>query len=300
MTSAEEIRHYLEAGRIASKVRERVRDKLHEGMPLIEVCDFVESEIARLGGKPAFPCNVCINEVAAHYTSPFDDTSAIPRGALVKVDIGVQVDGYIADTAVSVSFHPALEKMVEAVECSLGNALDRVRPGVKVRKLGEVIEKTLTRAGMKPVQNLQGHKIARYLIHAGKSIPNVASLDGTKIELGEVYAIEPFATTPKAGGLVTEGKLVQIFRYVKSEALLSASARQLLSRIKTEYRTLPFAKRWIFDPKNPLEFEQAFEELLNAGCLTGYPILVEKKGGIVSQAEHTVIVTKEGCLVTTA
>lgn len=280
-------------------MRNIVPNLVHEGAFIIDICNKVESIIYEQGGKPAFPCNVCINNIAAHYTSPPGDDSTIPEGALVKVDIGVHVDGYIADTAVTICLNPEYSSLVEAVKIALRDACTVIRPGLKASDVGAVIQRAIETRGFKPVWNLCGHKTLRYLLHAGKSIPNVSRLNGGKIEADEVYAVEPFAVTGKAAGKVEELDEALIYRYVKDRPLKSDSARLLLKRVKNEFRTLPFAKRWIQNFVPPLEFENALSELLSSKAIVKYPVLAEASGSLVAQAEHTVVVTQKGCTVTT-
>lgn len=268
-------------------------------MPVIDICNKVESMIRERGGKPAFPCNVCINEVAAHYTSPLGDMTSIPEGAIVKVDIGAHVDGYLADTAITICFNPEYAPLVETAELALKKACETIRHGIKASEVGAVIQKTVETHGFRPIWNLTGHKTVRYVIHAGKSIPNVSHLNGTKIEADEVYAIEPFVTLKKAAGKVSELNEPFIYRYVKDKPLKNEGANLLLQKIKTEFYTLPFTQRWIHKLLPPQQFENAFSELLSSKTITQYPVLIEASGNLVAQAEHTVLVTKKGCTILT-
>jgi methionyl aminopeptidase len=268
-------------------------------MKLIDICEGVETWIRDLGGEPAFPCNVDIDHVAAHYTSPLEDASSVLQGALVKVDIGVHIDGYIADTATTVCFEPRLEGLVEAAEAALDAGLKSVRSGIRASEVGAVIERTMRARGVAPIRNLTGHKVARYIIHAGRSVPNVASIKGHKLEAGEVYAIEPFTTLPQARGEVGDGPPGHIYLFKKKRSVGGDVARRMLRFVQTEYRTLPFAARWVLRKFPGSEGREAFSELLKSRCLHSYPQLVEKSRSPVAQAEHTVIVTENGCEITT-
>lgn len=290
----------MKAGRIASQVRSKARSIVDVGTPIIEICDFVQRSILDLGGRQAFPCNVDVNHVAAHYTSPVGDKSVIPEGALVKVDIGVHVDGYIADTATTVCLEPSLEGLVEAAEEGLEAALKTVRAGVRASEVGAAIERTIKRKGFKPIRNLTGHRMARYLVHAGQSIPNVSSSDSHRLRVGDVYAIEPFSVPPDAEGLVMDGPPGHIYLFKKKRKISSKEARRMLKYIQAEFRSLPFASRWVLRKFPGSEGVDAFSELQTSRCIYSYPQLVERSHGPVAQAEHTVIVTEDGCLVTTA
>ena len=300
MLAKDVMESYVKAGRIASEVRKEARNLVREGVPLLSICEGVEKLTREKGGVPAFPCNVCINEVAAHYSSPPSDSSVVPRGSLVKIDIGVHVDGYIADTATTVCLSPELDPMVQGVNEALAQALKAVAPGVRTSGIGETIEKTVGSFGFRPIWNLSGHQMTRFILHTGKSIPNVHNLSFEKLREDEVYAIEPFLTVRSAKGAVTgREREMYIHRFQKEKRLRMAESRKLLTAIKRDYRSLPFSKRWLSSIWSIDALEAAFQELVQERCIMGYPVLVEETGQLVAQAEHTVIVTKDGCLVTT-
>jgi methionyl aminopeptidase len=287
------------SGKILRETREEMKNYVREGMPIIEICEKAEDLIRKKGGKPAFPCNVSINEIAAHYTSPPDDVSKIPENSVVKVDIGAHVDGYLTDTAVTVCFNPEYTGLVETAERALKVAIENIRPGVSTSQLGSVIESLIKSRGFKPVSNLTGHQVGRYLVHTGTSLPNVAQLFSSKLKLGGAYAVEPFVTLPNAAGRVVDGDEAAIFRYVKSRSLKSNHAKQLLKYIEVNFRTLPFAERWLQNVVPQENYREAFHELLSSKCLMQYPVFVEASGKTVAQAEHTVLVVEDGCSVLT-
>lgn len=268
-------------------------------MPIIEVCEKAEALIREKGGKPAFPCNVSINEVAAHYTSPLGDKSIILPNSLVKVDIGVHVDGYVTDTAFTACFNPEYKSIVDTAEQALKAAIDNIRAEVHTGKIGGVIETNIRNRGFKPISNLTGHSVGRYLIHAGTSIPNVSQISLTRFKEGEVFAIEPFVTLPEAGGTVEDKPQKTIFRLVKAKSAKSVHAKQLLKFIEENFVTLPFAERWLKDALPMDQCHDAFRELLATKAVIGYPVFVEVTMKPVAQAEHTVLIKKDGCTVLT-
>jgi methionyl aminopeptidase len=293
------LKKYQRAGKIAHDVREAMKRNVRVGMPIIDVCEKAESLIVKKGGELAFPCNVSINEIAAHYTSAPEDKGTIPENSLVKVDLGVHVDGYIADTAVTVCFNPGYENLVSTAEAALKEATETLRPGLFTSRFGSVVEKAIKSRGFKPVSNLTGHLIQRYSLHAGKSLPNVFHISTSRISLGEVYGVEPFVTLTNAAGKVNSGFEAYIFRFLKHKSLKSPYAKQLLGYIEEKFRALPFAERWLrgFVPHD--HFNAAFSELLSSKSLMSYPVFIEASGKTVAQAEHTVLIVEDGCLVLT-
>ena len=288
----------LKAGKVAAEVRSDALSLIEPGRRVIEICDYVRKSILKKGGKQAFPCNLDINDIAAHYTSPINDETVIPEGALVKLDLGVHFDGYIADTAVTICLNPDLKMQVEAAEAALDAAIGMVRDGVYAGDIGAAIEHTIHGRGFKPISNLTGHRMSRFVVHAGQSIPNVAHSRTQQLHTGDVYAIEPFTVPHNAAGLVQDGPPSNIYRFMKKRKVNGDIAKKMLKYIQSEYRTLPFASRWVMEkfPSGSAEFI----ELLHSKCVDSYPQLVEKSRMPVAQAEHTVIVTEDGCLVTTA
>ena len=295
----EDLEGFRQAGLIARKVRELACKLVREGASVLEICEEVEEAIRGEGAEPAFPCNVGINEVAAHYTSPPGDSLRIPPRSIVKIDLGVSLDGYIADTAATVSLAPELEPLAEASRIVLRKAIESMRAGVPVYRIGRVVEGAARSLGFKPIRNLTGHEIRRYELHAGLSIPNVGAICPGKLESGHVYAVEPFLTTARGAGEVVSAGLSTIFRADPGRAKLrklGGEERELLTFLVERFRGLPYTPRWI---KGFEKLKAVHEKLVRSGRVYSYPVLVEKRGEPVSQAEHTIIVFEDGFEVIT-
>jgi len=295
----EELEKFRLSGRILRETREEMKTYVKENMLIIDVCEKTEGLIRVKGGKPAFPCNVSINEVAAHYTSPPNDTLRIPEGSTVKVDLGVHVDGYVTDTAFTASFNPEGRSMASTAEQALKAAIENIHGDMALGKIGGLIETTIKNRGFKPISNLTGHSVGRYLIHAGTSIPNVAQVSFAKVKSDEVYAIEPFVTLPEAVGRVEDGSQTTIYRLLKAKSVKNESAKKLLKFIESNFRTLPFAERWLIGVVPKEQHKAAFKELLTSKTIMSYPVFVEVSKKPVAQAEHTVLLTENGCEVLT-
>ncbi len=282
---------YREAGALARRVLRRGAGLVKEGSSLLEMVEETENMVTEEGALLAFPLNVSFNEAAAHDTAMPGDERTFARGDLVKVDLGVHIDGYIADTAMTVDLgdHGAL---VEASRAALEAAIAAVRPGVTAGELGEAIQATIEEHGYRPVANLTGHGLDRYNLHTRPTIPNIAMTGGTVIEEGMVFAIEPFATT--GSGKVGEATRVEIYKQIAVRPARLPSAKRILEAARPR-RGLPFSRRWV--PGDKVEIGLA--TLVRAGILHPFPMLHDVPGSFVSQAEHTLIVTDAGCEVTT-
>ena len=291
---------YLQAGKIAAKVREDARKKYHVGSTLFEICESVEAQIRSLNGQPAFPVNTSLNEIAAHYTAEPDDPTLVKEGDVLKIDIGVHIDGYIADTAVTVCYDPKYEGLVKAAEAALGEAVRMARVNTKASDIGRVIEGTITKSGYLPIQNLSGHSLQQYTIHAGKSIPNIWTIGSSFTLLpNEAYAIEPFVTTKDGQGVVYEGRTRNIFGITSRKPLKDKDADDFLELIWSRFRTLPFALRWLTDKYDEKDLRRLADVLTKKKNVHAYPILVEGREKTVVQAEHTLIPTDSSVNVIT-
>jgi methionyl aminopeptidase len=294
-----QIDDYIKAGKIAAEVREMVRAKNYVGRSVYEICEEVEHEIIKRGGKCAFPVNVSINEIAAHYTAEPNDPIIITESDLIKIDLGAQINGHIADTAVTICQDTQFDGLIKAAEDALSNAMSMIKAGVKASDIGRIIEKTIKKSGFKPIANLSGHSLEQYTIHAGKSIPNIWSIGGFSLSENTAYACEPFVTTEKGGGFVRNGKIKNIFAINSRKKTKNDEADKLLDYIWEKFNMLPFALRWItkeWDEKNAREL---LDQLINKKAIQAYPVLIEINEQRVSQAEHTFIPKENGVIVTT-
>jgi methionyl aminopeptidase len=292
--------NYVKAGKIASQVREYARTQDHTGRSLSEICNDIEQEIFKKGGEPAFPVNVSLNDIAAHYTAVPDDPLIVKNTDVLKIDVGVHIDGYIADTAVTVSYDTKYQNMIDIAERALDEAIGISRSNTRVSDIGRIIEKTITKYGCKPIQNLSGHSLERYTIHAGKSIPNIWTIGHSfNLSVNNVYAIEPFVTTNDGQGVVYEGKIKNIFGIGSRKRTKEQKTDDFLEYLWNKFKTLPFALRWIVDEYEEKEAVSLLEILVKKKNVHAYPILVEGANRIVVQAEHTIIPQESNTLTIT-
>jgi methionyl aminopeptidase len=295
---SEALRRLREAGGVAAAVRRAGAARIVPGASLREVCAFVEDEIRRCGAGHAFPVQSSRNELAAHYCASPEDETCYADGDLAKLDIGVHVDGYVVDTAVTVNVgdHPENQPMIEAARAALSAAIAAAGPGVEVRRVSQAIEAAIEARGLRPMRNLCGHGVGRWLVHCPPAIPNVGSLaDGARLRPGRAVAIEPFATDGL--GLVAERGNAEVFRADPARLSGLRLAAGILDALR-ELRGLPFSRRDLARfPR--VEVEAALEELRRAGALTDYAPLAEAGGRRVAQAEHTVWIGEDGVEVLT-
>jgi methionyl aminopeptidase len=276
----------LKAGEISSKVKEYIKPQIKKGMPLLELAEKIESKIIELGGKLAFPTNLSINEIAAHYTPSYNDETKAT--GLLKVDLGVQINGWIADTAFSIDLENSEEnkKLIEAAEKALKNAIQKAKEEASLGEIGKTIQETIESYKFSPIINLTGHEMNEYELHAGLSISNIANSKKEKLKKG-LYAIEPFATAGE--GKIYEGKPSGIYSLENDRNIRNPEARKILNFIIEEYKTLPFCSRWIVK-KFGTSSLFALRQLEANENIHNYEQLVEVSHHNVSQAENTILV----------
>jgi len=294
-----QIEDYLKAGKIAGEVRENVRKKDWNGRTLVEICEYVESEIIKRGAKCAFPVNTSLNEVAAHYTAEPNDPKTVSDSDLIKIDLGAQINGYIADTAVTVNYDPQYDSLVQTAENALQSAMSMIKVGVKSKDVGRKIQNTIMDMGFKPIANLSGHSLDQYTIHAGKTVPNMWSIGSFDFSGDVAYACEPFVSAKNGLGFVRNGKIKNIFALSSRKRTKDDEADKLLEFIWDNFNMLPFALRWIVKEWDEKEARRLLDILIKKKVVKAYAILVEASGKTVAQAEHTFIPTQTGVTVTT-
>ncbi|MEM5812553.1 MAG: type II methionyl aminopeptidase [Candidatus Aenigmatarchaeota archaeon] len=285
---------YVKAGRICADIRKEIQEILKPGTKLIDIAETIEKKILQKGAKPAFPVNISLNEIAAHYTPSHNDQKAISKGDLVKIDIGVHVDGYIGDTAFTYCSEP--NPLVKCSEECLKAAIEIIKPGITISEISSRIEETAKSHSLGVIVNLTGHMLDRYVFHGSPSIPNISNNSKHKLKEGDVIALEPFITT--ANGYVKESGTAEIYRYLMDKPVRLPEARKILEMAKQEYDELPFAKRWLYKHFSPIKVSLAIRQLEEVGAIESYPVLRESEGRPVAQSEHTIIVMDKAIVTT--
>jgi methionyl aminopeptidase len=281
------------AGVVAREALNLARPMVEPGAKVLDIINTVENYIRENSSGTSFPCNVSLNNIAAHYTSPLNDETVIQEGDLVTVDCGSHVDGCIADTAFTIALNPDHQDLVKAAEDATNVAIQMMRPGAKLNTIGALIEDTITNAGFKPIKQLTGHQLKEYELHADKQVPCISGKSEVLVEEGETYAVETFAST--GSGNITDLPNPTIYQLLPIRVPLRFSgSKQFIGIARKEYKEFPFAERWLAERMKHATLKMAIKELRQHGALYAHPILAEEKGEFVSQHEHTIIITARG------
>ena len=285
------IESYRTAGAVLAEAVTEARSMVEPGRRQLAVAEWVEDFVRESDAGLAFPVNLSVDAEASHATPARDDETEFGE-EMVCLDVGVHVDGYIADAAVTVD-HTDTPELVEAAEMALEAAVDEAGPGVEVGVVGQAIEDVIRGYGYTPVLNLSGHGVERYDAHTGPTVPNRGVDRSVELEPGQAVAIEPFATDGR--GKVGEGTDEEIYELERSRSVRDRRARETLEAIEA-FDGLPFAARWLEGDR----VNMSLRRLKQANAIKGYPVLKEADGALVSQAEHTLLITDDGVEVTTA
>ena len=289
------LQDYKKAGKIAAEALQFGKKLIKEGVLLREVTRKTEDFVYKQGARLAFPVQISLNNKAAHCYSGNESEEKFKSGDLVKLDVGVHVNGFIGDNALSLNVGNDRDiELIRASKDALKEAIDLMRPEVKLREIGRAIEEVIVGYGFNPIRNLSGHEVEKWNLHAGMIIPNYDNKSEVELEEGQVFAVEPFATT--GIGKVNEGKPSGVYKIQEMKNV--RVGRELLKYIYDNYRESPFSKDWLNGKFDEFKINNGFRILEQQGIIHRYPELVENEKAKVSQAEHTVMVTDKPIVLT--
>jgi len=301
---------FRQAAEVHRQVRGWAQKNIKPGMSITEIAEGIEDGTRHLTGHMgleegdnikggvAFPTGLSRNNCAAHYSPNAGNKMVLDKDDVIKVDFGVHLNGRIVDSAFTMTWNPVYDNLLAAVKDATNTGIKEAGIDVRVCDIGAAIQEAMesyeveikgTSYPVKAIRNLTGHNIAPWQIHGGKSVPIVKGGDQTKMEEGEVFAIETFGSTGK--GYVHDD--MEVSHYAKrvdapKVALRVSSAKTLLNSITKNFGTLPFARRYL-DRLGHDKYLLGLNNLVSAGIVEAYPPLCDIKGSYTAQFEHTLL-----------
>ncbi|EQC52998.1 methionine aminopeptidase Fma2, partial [Schizosaccharomyces japonicus yFS275] len=292
------------AAEVHRQARQYAQKTIKPGMSMTDIANLIEdstralSEEDGLKSGVGFPTGLSLNHCAAHYTPNAGDKLVLKEKDVMKVDIGVHVNGRIIDSAFTMTFDPVYDDLLAAVKAATETGVREAGIDARLNEIGEAIQETMESYEVeingktfpvKSIRNLSGHNIDPYVIHGGKSVPIVKGGEEVKMEEGEIFAIETFGSTGR--GIVHEDG--ECSHYAKNAniphiPLRLPRAKALLNTINENFGTLPFCRRYL-DRLGETKYLLALNNLVQAGIVQDYPPLVDIKGSYTAQFEHTLV-----------
>lgn len=289
--NSNEIEKWRQAGSLASEALQFGKSIIEKKKSMLDVTEEIENYVRDKGGELAFPTNLAINNVGAHWTPSSKSEEKFCEGDLVKLDVGVHIEGYIGDNALTIEIGTdKYRRMIEASREALNKAIEISAAGISVGVIGHAVQETIERYGYRPIANLTGHRIKRYNLHSGVSIPSVRERGGPVLKTGDIVAIEPFVTD--GAGRVGGKRNSNIYHLRQIRNIRDEKATELMIEIRDRYKGLPFAERWLHTFQK--DATKNLQKLIRAGIVSYYPILDELGKGMVAQSEHTLMITSSG------
>lgn len=339
--SETDLEDFRRAAIVHKLARKKALTMLYTGARLADLVDAVEDVILKmcrqnpetyyLKGSTnnnkcgiAFPVGVNINNIVAHdsKTVPQNgktDQRTFFRGDVIKIDIGVHVNGRIIDSAFThiVTDKPGIHdknniynNVLEASRDSVFTAIKMAGPDQRLDEMSEIISEIIKSyevdmggefIPIKPVKGIGGHNIGQYSIHDGKLIlsePDYELQGDLKMDEDEIYAIETYATTGM--GIMTQNSEMNACTHfmaankkdIESNRAITKRDKKMFA--KTEFyrwlqtrNGLPFSSAWI-DTKEIPRVEKAFKMAIPSGQIVAYPPLCDENNSVVAQFEHTI------------
>jgi len=289
--NSNEIEKWRQAGSLASEALQFGKSIIEKKKSMLDVTEEIENYVRDKGGELAFPTNLAINNVGAHWTPSSKSEEKFCEGDLVKLDVGVHIEGYIGDNALTIEIGTdKYRRMIEASREALNKAIEISAAGISVGVIGHAVQETIERYGYRPIANLTGHRIKRYNLHSGVSIPSVRERGGPVLKTGDIVAIEPFVTD--GAGRVGGKRNSNIYHLRQIRNIRDEKATELMIEIRDRYNGLPFAERWLHTFQK--DATKNLQKLIRAGIVSYYPVLDELGKGMVAQSEHTIMITSSG------
>ncbi|MEM2115433.1 MAG: type II methionyl aminopeptidase [Candidatus Woesearchaeota archaeon] len=283
---------WIKAGKITKEIIEKAKKIIENGVSILDVCEKMEKLY-----NPAFPINISMNEVAAHDTADINDDRILE--GVIKVDVGAQIDGYIGDSAITIDLTDKYSDLINANVDALETGIREIceKKTFEINKISLAIYECVKKHKLGVITNLSGHGLEKYNIHSKPTIPNYPTNTREILKSGTVIAIEPFIT--KEDSQVKESGKAKIFQYVKDIPIRDSKTRDLRDYIKENYKTLPFAKRWLLKDFKFEDIERCLGNLIRNGNVIEYKPLRNVSNSIVTQFEHTILIEEKEIKVLT-
>lgn len=317
----------IKASNVHKKVGVKVREFIKVGHSLNDIATFIENEIKNevkyninnpLEKGIGFPVGLSLNNLAAHYTPNYNDEQIfLTEKDILKIDYGVHYNGIIIDSAFTISFNPLYQEFIDISRKTTNYAVSLCGPDVLLGEIGEKIHEYVMSkeieingkmVGLEVMQELSGHKIAPFKIHAGKAVPNIKIFYPVRMKENEFYAVEPFITTGKGRNIIkgqtSHFMLTANYESIFNKNIFNKNEKLIFELIQKFYHTLPFCQKWIYQEllnidvslEKSLNVNKILEKFTDKNIIQKYPPIYDIENSIISQFEHTIYIKENGII----
>lgn len=315
LTDQKIVTKYKCAASIADDALKHVMSLCVVDAKIVDLCnagdEFINTAVAKVyNAKPkvekgvAFPTCVSVNNVVGHFCPLTGDESKIVAGDLIKIDLGVHIDGYIAVVANTVLLGASgLETTITgrqadvmAAAYTAGEAAIRLlKEGKKNSDISNAIGLAAAEFKCSPVQGVLSHQMTRFVIDGEKVILNKPDhenkVDEHEFAPLEVYALDLVMSTSEGKAKESEQRTTIYKRTPDSSYQLKMKAsRTIFSQIKADHPTFPFTLRALDEKKARF----GIVELLNHELVIPYPVLIESEGEFIAHIKFTCLILPHG------
>eukprot|EP01083_Nonionella_stella_P228374 809398_1 len=285
---------------------------------VVDICsagdEYILSRTAKVFAKGkvekgiAFPVSLSINHLAGHFSPLAEEETCVKPGDMVKIDLGVHIDGFAAlvahtvvvpDPAAPGPISGKKANVIAACYTAAEAVLRLIQPGVKNNRVSEYITKVADEFRCQPLQGVLSHELRQFVIDAnntiiGKIDPDQGlKVDEFEFETNQVFGIDIVMSTGDGKGRELNEQTTVFKREVDVNYNLKMQAsRRFLAEVNRRFPTYPFTLRSIEDKSARL----GLTECLKHDLLQPYPVLFEKEGEFVAQLKFTVLLMPSGIM----
>jgi len=321
ITSPDVLAKYRLAAEIANRALKLVIEACAVGASCVDLCNLgdgaIVDECSKVHNKGkakvetkdkgvAFPTCISVNEIVGHASAAQGDETVLAEGDLVKIDLAVHIDGWIATVAHTVMCSADAEATVEdgpkrnvVLACAVAAEaiMANVRPGVTNNQITPLFQQAAEEFGVNVVEGVLSHAMKRFVIDGNKAIiakevKGEQAVEEEQFEENDVFSIDIIMSSGEGKPTEKDEKKQMVFKRAvdKNYNLKMKVSREIFSKINTDHPTLPFSLREYDDVRARLGMKECLEHDL----FTNYPVLEEKEGEFVAHMKFTILLTNEG------
>lgn len=321
LSNSDVVTKYKAAAEICNKAIASAISSCKAGAKIVDVCQSTDGLIAKECGTifkgkniekgVAFPTCISVNNTVGHFSPLPEDATVLKDGDVLKIDLGVHIDGWIAVQAQTILVQESFDSpiagraadAIQAARTAFEVALRLIRPGKKVSDVAGALSKVVEDFGCNLVEGVMSHQMKQFVIDGNKCVLNRPTpehkVEDAEFEENEVYAVDIVVSTGEGKPRVLDEKETTVYkRAIDMEYKLKLKAsRAVFSEINKKYPAMPFTVRALLtdgDSDLQKQLRLGLVECLNHGLLHPYPVLHEKTGEFIAQMKGTVLLMPNG------